>query len=187
MRECATEYLGAPIFPPPGDGALKAAVIHALSPISNPRFSKYSGIQEWKNCVTLFVNVGDKYGNSYDNVFTHAGGRISWFAQPRQTEETPVIERILATAEAKYDALQNSTAPEGLRDQDPEAAEAADGKDAAARQRRRTGRDAAPKPGRNRTGPARRGRCTSSVAWRGVSTCTAVVCGSWSTIRGNFR
>ena len=128
MRECATEYLGAPIFPPPGDGALKAAVIHALSPISNPRFSKYSGIQEWKNCVTLFVNVGDKYGNSYDNVFTHAGGRISWFAQPRQTEETPVIERILATAEAKYDALQNSTAPEGLRDQDPEAAEAADGK-----------------------------------------------------------
>ena len=103
-------------------------MIHALSPISNPRFSKYSGIQEWKNCVTLFVNVGDKYGNSYDNVFTHAGGRISWFAQPRQTEETPVIERILATAEAKYDALQSSTAPEGLRDQDPEAAEAADGK-----------------------------------------------------------
>ena len=45
MRECATEYLGAPIFPPPGDGALKAAVIHALSPISNPRFSKYSGIR----------------------------------------------------------------------------------------------------------------------------------------------
>ena len=126
MRECATEYLGAPIFPPPGDGALKAAVIHALSPISNPRFSKYSGIQEWKNCVTLFVNVGDKNGNSYDNVFTHAGGRISWFAQPRQTEETPVIERILATAEAKYDALQDSTAPEGLRDPDPEAGEAAE-------------------------------------------------------------
>ena len=134
MRECATEYLGAPIFPPPGDGALKAAVIHALSPISNPRFSKYSGIQEWKNCVTLFVNVGDKNGNSYDNVFTHAGGRISWFAQPRQTEETPVIERILATAEAKYDALQDSTAPEGLRD--PEAAEASEadaGADSAAK------------------------------------------------------
>ena len=136
MRECATEYLGAPIFPPPGDGALKAAVIHALSPISNPRFSKYSGIQEWKNCVTLFVNVGDKNGNSYDNVFTHAGGRISWFAQPRQTEETPVIERILATAESNYDALQDSTAPEGLRDPDPEAAEAAvadAGADAAAK------------------------------------------------------
>ena len=39
--------------------------------------------------MCLFVNVGDKNGNSYDNVFTHAGGRISWFAQPRQTEDTP--------------------------------------------------------------------------------------------------
>ena len=114
MRRCATRHLGAPIYPTDGTGAMKAAAIHAVSPISNPRFSKYSGIQEWGNCVCLFVNVGDKNGNSYDNVFTHAGGRITWFAQPRQHEETPVIERIVATSDAEMDELAAETAPMAL-------------------------------------------------------------------------
>jgi len=115
ITRCAAEYLGAKIAPPPGSGALKEAVIRELAPVSNPRFSKYSGIQEWRNCVCLFVNVGDKHGNSYDNVFTHAGGRIAWFAQPTQDEETPVVARILATADARFDAVQDATAPEGMR------------------------------------------------------------------------
>ena len=104
------KYLGRPISD--GTGALKAAVIHELAPIANPRFSKYSGIQEWKNCVCLFANVGDKNGNSYDNVFTHAGGQVSWFAQPTQHEETPVIARILETAHEKHDSTQDATAPD---------------------------------------------------------------------------
>ena len=115
ITRCAAEYLGAKIAPPPGSGALKEAVIRELAPVANPRFSKYSGIQEWRNCVCLFVNVGDKHGNSYDNVFTHAGGRIAWFAQPTQDEETPVVARILATADARFDAVQDATAPEGMR------------------------------------------------------------------------
>ena len=41
-----------------GTGSFKAAVIHEISPIANPKFSKMSGIQEWRNVVTLFVNVG---------------------------------------------------------------------------------------------------------------------------------
>ena len=90
-------YLGEPIPPPPGDGGLKAAVVRALSPVNNPKFSKMSGIQEWKNCVALYVNVGDKNGNTYDNVFTRAGSQITWFAQPRQNEESPVIQSIVAT------------------------------------------------------------------------------------------
>ena len=49
------------------------------------------------------LHTGDKHGNRYDNVFTHAGGRITWFAQPRQHEETPVIEKIIATADADLD------------------------------------------------------------------------------------
>ena len=106
------KYLGRPISD--GTGALKAAVIHELAPIANPRFSKYSGIQEWKNCVCLFANVGDKNGNSYDNVFTHAGGQVSWFAQPTQHEETPVIARILETAHEKHDITQDATAPDAL-------------------------------------------------------------------------
>ena len=107
INECAANRLGRPISD--GTGALKAAVIHELSPTSNPRFSKYSGIQEWKNAVCLFVNVGDKHGNSYDNVFTHAGGQVSWFAQPKQHEETPVIARILETLEDRFDKVQDAT------------------------------------------------------------------------------
>jgi len=86
MTHCASNHLGMPISD--GTGSFKAAVIHEISPIANPKFSKMSGIQEWRNVVTLFVNVGDKHGNSYDNVFTHAGGRITWFAQPRHAGDS---------------------------------------------------------------------------------------------------
>jgi len=102
------EYLGAPIAPPPGDGGLKAAVVRALSPVSAPKFSKMSGIQEWKNCVALYVNVGDKHGDTYDNVFTHAGSRITWFAQSRQCEDTPVIQRIIKTAALEEESVEDA-------------------------------------------------------------------------------
>jgi len=103
-----TNYLGEPIPPPPGDGGLKAAVVRALSPVSNPKFSKMSGIQEWANCVALYVNVGDKHGNTYNNVFTHAGSRITWFAQPRQNEDTPVIRSIVATANMEEESVEDT-------------------------------------------------------------------------------
>ena len=113
MSECAANHLGRPVSD--GTGGFKAAVVHEISPIANPKFSKMSGIQEWRNVVTLFVNVGDKHGNSYDNVFTHCGGRITWFAQPRQGEDTPVIQRIVKTKDGKgMDALALATAPAGL-------------------------------------------------------------------------
>lgn len=95
LKHVYAEFLGHKIETT--DGALKAAVVRELAPISNPKFSKMSGIQEWKNCVVLYVNVGDKYGNSYDNVFTQCGGCITWFAQPRQDEESSAIRTILST------------------------------------------------------------------------------------------
>ena len=94
-----------------------------------------SGIQEWRNVVTLFVNVGDKHGNSYDNVFTHCGGRITWFAQPRQGEDTPVIQRIVKTKDGKgMDALALATAPAGLipgDEEDDDEEEGEEGNDGA--------------------------------------------------------
>ena len=102
-------YLGEPIRPPESDrGALKAAVVRALSPVSNPKFSKMSGIQEWKNCVALYVNVGDKHGNAYDNVFTRAGSRITWFAQPRQDEDSPVIKSIMKTSTLEEESVEDA-------------------------------------------------------------------------------
>jgi hypothetical protein len=99
LKHIYSEFLGHRIET--NDGGLKAAVVHELSPIAHPKFSKMSGIQEWKNCVVLYVNVGDKYGNSYDNVFTNCGGCITWFAQPRQDEESSPIKTILSTMSKK--------------------------------------------------------------------------------------
>ena len=200
ITRCAAEYLGAKIAPPPGSGALKEAVIRELAPVANPRFSKYSGIQEWRNCVCLFVNVGDKHGNSYDNVFTHAGGRIAWFAQPTQDEETPVVARIPATADARFDAVQDATAPEGMRwrpeeeptrrpDDDAKKAKKKDAKEEGVEEERASPRAAgsrkrrrAPRTTRGGVGP-----CTSSAGWKGASTCTAAGCGCTRRTRGSGR
>jgi hypothetical protein len=79
-----------------------------------PAFSPLSGITQWMNAVVLWVNVG---GNTYENVFyttpdlkTESGATVarlnradagkkalymSWFAQRRQTEDTPVIQLLV--------------------------------------------------------------------------------------------
>ena len=78
-------------------GAYKASVMARLRdaevPVA-PRFSKYSGVQEWKNCIVLFVNVGN--GNNYENVFYgKRAENMAWFAQQSHSEETPVVKRLL--------------------------------------------------------------------------------------------
>jgi hypothetical protein len=65
-----------------------------------PRFNKYSGIQEWTNAVALFVNVRGKAGSLYPNVFLAGGRKMTWFGQPTQSEETPVIRRLLSCTSA---------------------------------------------------------------------------------------
>ena len=72
---------------------IKASVMHAASLDGTmPTFSRMSGIQEWENAIMLFVNV---YGTSYKNVFLDHGRQITWFAQSRQWEDTPVIRRLI--------------------------------------------------------------------------------------------
>ena len=67
LEHVRRDFLGQSIPPIDGTGAMKQRVVHVLSPICSPRFSKYSGIHEWNNCICLFVNVGDKNGNCYDS------------------------------------------------------------------------------------------------------------------------
>ena len=76
----------------PTGGNKKGAIMFYAAP-STPKFSKYSGIAEWRNCIYVFVNVG---GKDYDNVFMDGGERMTWFAQPRHTLESPVIRRCLS-------------------------------------------------------------------------------------------
>ena len=45
--------------------------------------------------VALFVNIRGKSG-SYANIFLQGGKQMTWFAQPTQDADTPVIRRLLA-------------------------------------------------------------------------------------------
>jgi hypothetical protein len=82
-----SNYLAKQITPI--GGQMKGACIHLGSP-SKPSFNKYSGIVEWKNCVFLFVNIDS---NNYKNQFKE--GVMTWFGQPSQTFDSPVIQRML--------------------------------------------------------------------------------------------
>ncbi len=112
-------------IPALGGSQNKAGVILAASADGRlPKFSKMSGIQEWANGVMLFVNISTDGGEMgvYENVFKLFGRGsdgslhdnflregavqdnvlcLTWFAQPRQTEESPVIRRLIAAPRAR--------------------------------------------------------------------------------------
>ncbi len=101
-------YIGTPIVP--RDGQVKRAVMELSSSSGAcPSFNRMSGITEWANCVFLFVNVG---GSDYENLLYFsrdsaprvedlvaddsgaACAVMTWFAQPRQDSNTPVLLRL---------------------------------------------------------------------------------------------
>jgi len=74
-------------------GETKQRVMDVLSSSGPVKFSKYSGIAEFRNAVILWVNVG---GRDYENQFLDQGRKMTWFAGSRHVPETPVIQRLLA-------------------------------------------------------------------------------------------
>lgn len=72
----------------------KAAIMAASYFGTAPKFSKYSGVVEWKNCVFLWVNIGVP-GGEYNNSFSEGGKYITWFGGSRMHADTPVTKRLL--------------------------------------------------------------------------------------------
>ena len=97
-------YLGN-IIKPLG-GQVKRAAMECAALGGAPVFSRMSGIQQWKNAIMLFVNV---YGDSYKNVFLNGGKQITWFAQNRQWEGTPVIQTMIHSAGAIVESEDGTT------------------------------------------------------------------------------
>lgn len=58
-------------------------------------FNKYSGVQEWENCIFLWVNLGGK-GNSVFNEFLEGGHQITWFGGSRMVDDSPIVQKLLA-------------------------------------------------------------------------------------------
>lgn len=75
MQECAKLALPEPV----------------LNPIS---FNKYSGIQEWQNCVFLWVNL---HVEGSQNKFLPEH-RITFYGGKQMVDESPIIQRLKAAA-----------------------------------------------------------------------------------------
>lgn len=65
----------------------KAAIMILSSNGILPKFSKYSGVCEWKNCVFLWVNIRRNTSNriGYNNTFNEKGRFITWFGGSKMT------------------------------------------------------------------------------------------------------
>ena len=57
-------------------------------------FNKYCGVQEWKNALFLWVNLGSK-DDDVVNEFLDDAQRITWFGGSRMHDESPVIQKLL--------------------------------------------------------------------------------------------
>lgn len=90
------KYLGKE-FPTPG----KASVMNiACQEKVQPRFSKYSGVVEWRNAIFFWVNIG---GKDYANMFLRGGEAITWFAGNRHNPQTPIIRRVMKRIHSRND------------------------------------------------------------------------------------
>jgi len=59
-------------------------------------FNKYSGVQEWKDCIFLWVNLGPKGpSNSVVNEFRDDGTKITWYGGSRMVDDTPIVQRLI--------------------------------------------------------------------------------------------
>lgn len=65
-------YLGK-VFPDYG----KASVMSESNGGKLPKFNKYPGVLEWKNCIYLWVNIGGSGG--YTNNFFEKGKQMIWY------------------------------------------------------------------------------------------------------------
>jgi hypothetical protein len=73
----------------------KAAIMALSNGGSVPKFSKYQGVVEWKNCLFLWVNIGGFGG--YTNKFLDEGRVITWFGGSKMYEDSDSTKRLLKT------------------------------------------------------------------------------------------
>mmetsp|Transcript_10631 Transcript_10631/g.17892 ORF Transcript_10631/g.17892 Transcript_10631/m.17892 type:complete len:383 (+) Transcript_10631:63-1211(+) len=91
-----------PLCVPVADYA-KSAVMQMSVPSDFPsnrevRFSKYTGVAEWRNCCYLWVNIGGTSG--YRNAFSEQGRHMMWYGGSRMKADSPSTLRLL-TADAQ--------------------------------------------------------------------------------------
>ncbi len=75
----------------------KAAIMTASRAVQKcPKFSKYSGVVEWRNCVYLWVNIGSSKPGEYINEFKDGGKYMTWYGGSRMHMDSPVTKRLIS-------------------------------------------------------------------------------------------
>ena len=95
IQELSNEWIGKVFEPPEGSGAMKETVMRTIS-TEESKFSKYSGIQQFKNAIILFTNVG---GKQYQNNFIEKESNrieMDWFASNNVSSNSPIVQKLLA-------------------------------------------------------------------------------------------
>jgi len=104
LDELRSVWIGKVFRPPGTSGAMKETVMNQIG-VENPVFSKYSGLQEFKNAIILFVNVG---GREYENLFYTNGTATSavsldWYASSKAKPDSRAIQRLSTATEERED------------------------------------------------------------------------------------
>ncbi len=84
LEKILTIYLGKR-FPDFG----KASVMSESNGGRVPKFNKYPGVLEWKNCIYLWVNIGGSGG--YTNNFFEKGRQMIWYGGSKMTSGTLLL------------------------------------------------------------------------------------------------
>lgn len=71
----------------------KLAVMEASNGGAAPKFSKYAGVVEWRNCLYLWVNIAGKDG--YTNSFREQGRFITWYGGSKMRPDSEMGARVL--------------------------------------------------------------------------------------------
>lgn len=94
IAELGASMVGKIFFPPANTGAMKETVMKQIAE-ENPIFSKYSGLQEFRNALIVFANVG---GKDYENMFHNLDDgdvAIDWFSSIKVKPDSRVAQRLL--------------------------------------------------------------------------------------------
>ena len=75
-------------------------------------FNKYCGVQEFKNAIFLWINLGSK-DNPVVNDFLDDARQVTWFGGSRMHDESPVIHKLLNYGQQDNSNGANNNAADG--------------------------------------------------------------------------
>ena len=104
-----TDVLGNPLKDFGKVAVITLACVAANGKSAIPKFNKFSGILQWKNCLFLWINVERKYtagsiignagnGNSYDNEFdviSDTQCNLTWYGNNRMKLDSDLTKLIM--------------------------------------------------------------------------------------------